>query len=83
MSHGWGGTAQVLRPDAVAFARAGYLVVSFDYRGWGKSDSRVVLAQPEAERRDSALTFTAEVKLVREIVDPVDQTTDIANAIRA
>src|SRR5262249_18995722 len=34
MSHGWGGTAAALRPDAVRFARAGYLVVAFDYRGW-------------------------------------------------
>src|SRR3954469_24429848 len=37
MSHGWGGTAAALRPDAIAFARAGYLVIAFDYRGWGKS----------------------------------------------
>jgi predicted dienelactone hydrolase len=27
MAHGWGGVAAHLRPDAVAFARAGYLVV--------------------------------------------------------
>ena len=33
MSHGWGGTANSLRPDAVVFARAGFLVVTFDYRG--------------------------------------------------
>ena len=28
MSHGWGGTAQGLRPDAVMFARNGFLVVT-------------------------------------------------------
>lgn len=33
MAHGWGGTAALLRPDAIAFARAGYLAVAFDYRG--------------------------------------------------
>jgi len=32
MAHGWGGTAALLRADALAFARAGYLVVTFDYR---------------------------------------------------
>ena len=32
MSHGWGGTAAALRPDAVVFARAGFLVLAFDYR---------------------------------------------------
>nr|MCS5626262.1 hypothetical protein [Planctomycetota bacterium] len=35
MCHGWGGTAKALRSDAAVFARAGYLVVTFDYRGWG------------------------------------------------
>src|ERR1039458_906498 len=29
MAHGWGGTAALLRPDAIAFARAGYLAVTF------------------------------------------------------
>jgi uncharacterized protein len=78
MSHGWGGTVAGLRPDAIVFARAGYLVVAFDYRGWGNSDSRLVqVGKPE--RKDGKLT--AEVKEVREVVDPIDQTTDILNAI--
>jgi pimeloyl-ACP methyl ester carboxylesterase len=42
MSHGWGGTAEHLRPDGVAFAQAGFLVVTFDYRGWGNSDARLI-----------------------------------------
>ena len=79
MSHGWGGTAAALRPDAIAFARAGYLVVTFDYRGWGKSDSRLILAGKPPEKKDGKLI--AEVKEVREVVDPIDQTTDILNAI--
>jgi dienelactone hydrolase len=79
MSHGWGGTAASLRPDAVAFARAGYLVIAFDYRGWGKSDSRLVPAGGRPETKDGKLV--AEVKEVREVVDPIDQTTDILNAI--
>src|SRR5262245_42579199 len=37
MCHGWGGVAERLRPDAVGFARGGYFVVTFDYRGWGPS----------------------------------------------
>lgn len=81
MSHGWGGTAEALRPDAIVFARAGYLVVAFDYRGWGKSDSRVILTMPAPKREGNKLTFTAEVKRVREVIDPIDQTTDIMNAI--
>jgi uncharacterized protein len=80
MSHGWGGIAANLRVDAVAFARAGYLVVTFDYRGWGASDSRVVLTKPQGER-SSNLKFNAEVLEVREVVDPIDMTTDLANAV--
>ena len=78
MSHGWGGTAEHLRPDAVAFAQAGFLVVAFDYRGWGKSDARVItMSRPV--RRDGNLI--AEVTEVRGVVDPIDQTTDILNAL--
>jgi uncharacterized protein len=79
MSHGWGGTSKMLRPDAIAFARAGYLVIAFDYRGWGNSDSRLILAGEKPAKKDGKLT--AEVKEVREVVDPIDQTTDILNAI--
>src|SRR5271166_6600397 len=42
MAHGWGGTVANLRAEAVAFAKAGYLAVAFDYRGWGESDSRLI-----------------------------------------
>ncbi len=80
MSHGWGGVVANLRPDAVAFARAGYLAVAFDYRGWGASDSRVILTgPPPAERPNNR--FTAAVQEVREVVDPIDQTTDLLNAL--
>ncbi len=80
MSHGWGGTAALLRADAVAFARAGYLVVTFDYRGWGASESRVILAQPAPAEKENH-RFTAEVIEVREVVDPLDQANDLQNVI--
>lgn len=67
MAHGWGGTALVLRSDAAAFAKAGYLVVTFDYRGWGESDSRIATG-PERQE-------------VREVVDPLDMGADWLNAI--
>src|SRR5262249_19722391 len=37
MAHGWGGTAANFRRDAIDLAGAGYLVITFDYRGWGQS----------------------------------------------
>lgn len=80
MCHGWGGTAAGLRPDAIVFARNGYLVVTFDYRGWGASEARILLAKPAPENRTGG-RFTAEVIEVREVVDPLDQTTDLLNAL--
>src|SRR5712692_1026297 len=75
MCHGWGGTAAQLRTVALDIAHAGYLVVTFDYRGWGASDSRLILTGPAPAERPNH-RFTAEVQEVREVVDPLDMTTD-------
>jgi dienelactone hydrolase len=80
LCHGWGGVAAQLRPEAIAFARAGYLAVSFDYRGWGASDGKIVPAGPLARGKPGE-AFTAEVKEIREVVDPLDMTTDLHNAV--
>ncbi|MBC55256.1 MAG: hypothetical protein CMQ34_15620 [Gammaproteobacteria bacterium] len=80
MAHGWGGVAAQLVRDAVAFAQNGYLVVTFDYRGWGASDGRIIALDtlPDASRTGS---FTAEVREIREVVDPVDMLADWENAM--
>lgn len=80
MAHGWGGTAALLRPEAVLFAKAGYFVAAFDYRGWGKSESRVILTGRAPEKRPGG-KFTTEVQEVREVVDPIDMGIDWLNAI--
>lgn len=82
-AHGWGGVAANFRSDSLALANAGYLVIAFDYRGWGQSDGRIVLkAPPEKppEKKDGRL-FTAQVEELREYVDPLEQTTDWFNVI--
>jgi uncharacterized protein len=78
-AHGWGGVAANFRWDAMALANAGYLVIDFDYRGWGQSDGRVVLKAPP-EKKDGR-RFTAQVEELREYVDPLEQTTDWFNVI--
>jgi uncharacterized protein len=79
MAHGWGGTAANFRWDALALANAGFLVVTFDYRGWGQSDGRIILAaQPE---KKEGRRYSAEVQELREYVDPIEQTTDWFNVI--
>jgi len=76
MAPGWGATAGTLREDAVALARAGYLVMLFDYRGWGDSDGRAVITG-----RAPAATFTGEVRQVRGYMDPQEQAEDWFNAV--
>lgn len=72
LSHGWGGTAAMLRHWGERFAQAGYYVLVFDYRGWGDSDGRWV--------RDDTGTPGARREL-REVVDPLDQAADIFSAV--
>ena len=79
MAHGWGGTVRGLRRDAVEFAKAGYLAVAFDYRGWGNSDPRVILAEPAPQ--GNPRRFRAEVISIREVIDPVEQGRDWLNAL--
>ena len=81
MAHGWGGTKAAFRPEAIAFAEAGYLVVAFDYRGWGESDSRVILVAKHAPAEKQNYRFTTEVQEVREVVEPLDMVVDWLNAI--
>lgn len=83
MAHGWGGTAANFRRDAIDLANAGYLAITFDYRGWGESDSRLILVGPSPVKPISGQNqkFTAEVTEVREVVDPLEQVTDWFNVI--
>ena len=79
MAHGWGGAQAQLRTDAREFATEGYLVLTFDYRGWGESDSRVFLKRPAEDPRKKEVS--GEVRAVREVVDPLDMAADWQNAI--
>jgi hypothetical protein len=77
--HGWGGLKSHLNQAyAPQFAQEGYVVLTFDYRGWGQSDGKYVRAgkKPEADGE-----ILLKVREVREIVDPLDQLEDIRNAL--
>lgn len=81
LCHGWGGLRSHLNAYyAPLFAEAGYVVLTFDYRGWGDSDSRLVfkgkMPKPGMDGK-----ITVEVQAIRELVDPFDQTEDIINTI--
>jgi dienelactone hydrolase len=81
MGHGWGGTSAVLRADAEDLARAGFLVITFDYRGWGESDGRVTLVGPAPSGRRADAQYTTGVKELRGYIDPFEQAEDWFNVI--
>ncbi len=82
LCHGWGGVKSQLVPFAETLARAGFATMIFDYRGWGESDGRLI-ATRDAPPLLEAGERTLEVRVLREIIDPVDQVTDANNCLLA
>ena len=82
MCHGWSGIKSHLAPFAESFASAGFAAMVFDYRGWGESDGRVI-ARKDSPPLLTAEVRTLEVRVLREIVDPVDQVADANNCLAA
>lgn len=80
--HGTGGVkkAPFSIQLATAFARRGYIFLNFDYRGWGESESRLLMleAMPEPDEKGE---LTVKARAVRWQMDFQDQTTDVRNAI--
>ncbi|MHC4227643.1 MAG: alpha/beta hydrolase [Planctomycetota bacterium] len=82
LCNGWGGTKAFLMQSGIAprFAVAGYVVINYDYRGWGDSDSRLVV-RDEMPSPDKNGYVTVKAQAIREVVDPIDQQKDIDAAV--
>lgn len=81
MTHGWGGERSHLNGSyAPKFARAGFVVLTFDYRGWADSDSRLVIVDDQP-KSDAEGLVTVRARAIREVVDPRDQIRDITSAL--
>lgn len=79
MVHGWGGLKSHLNQAyAPQFAALGYIVLTFDYRGWGDSDGKLIRVGDKPA--DTSADFNLKVSEVRTIVDPLDQLEDIRAA---
>ncbi|MCX6857329.1 MAG: alpha/beta fold hydrolase [Verrucomicrobia bacterium] len=72
-----GGTQARLAP---LFVQQGYIVLAFDYRGWGLSESQLMAVeqQPEPDKNNE---LTIKVKALRWQMNYTDQTADIRAAI--
>lgn len=81
LAHGWGGLREHLDVTyGPKFAAAGFVVLAFDYRGWGESDGRLVASQA-LPAPDEAGNVTVKARVIREVVDPWDQIEDLRAAL--
>jgi len=80
--HGTGGVKKMAWSIrlATAFAQRGYVFLNFDYRGWGESDSRLMMLEDMPEP-DKDQQVTVKARAIRWQMDFGDQVTDIRNAI--
>ena len=80
--HGTGGVkkAGFSTRLGAAFAQNGYLFLNFDYRGWGESESKLLMLEkmPDPDEKGEV---TVKARAVRWQMDFQDQITDIRNAI--
>ena len=79
--NGTGGIKRKL-PTRIApyFVEKGYIFLAFDYRGWGESDSRLIMTEPMPEP-DVNGEVTVKARAVRWQLDYADQVEDIGNVI--
>lgn len=63
-----------------AFAQNGYIFLNFDYRGWGESDSKLLMLEMMPEPDDEGIV-TVKARAIRWQMDFADQTADIRSAI--
>lgn len=77
LCHGWGGPMEHLNNTyAPYFCAAGFIVMTFDYRGWFTSDARLVSTDEQPAPNDNG-EMTLRVRAIRDVVDPFDQLQDI------
>jgi dienelactone hydrolase len=77
LCHGWAGLKEHLAERyAVPFAKAGYVCLVFDYRGWGGSDGRLI-STADTPMLAEAGEQVVKARVIRNLVDPIDQVTDI------
>jgi dienelactone hydrolase len=77
LCHGWAGLkGHLAERYAIPFAKAGYVCLVFDYRGWGDSDGRMI-STPETPMLTAAGEQVVKVRVIRDLVDPIDQIADI------
>lgn len=82
LGHGWTGTHASLEQYANYFAVRGMVAMAIDYRGWGKSNGFISLAEPvKSDDQKRRIQATADVQVKRTRLLPMKQVEDYRNAI--
>ena len=79
--NGTGGEKRKL-PTRLAhyFVQKGYVFMAFDYRGWGESDSKLMMVE-EMPEPDAEGMVTVKARALRWTMDYADQVLDVRNCI--
>ena len=81
LCHGYGGRREQLNGAyARKFAALGFVVLCFDYRGYGDSDGKLVRVGGK-ESEEPGQPYETVVQEVREVVDVLDQVEDARSAL--
>lgn len=80
LSHGWGGSKATGERYAARFAAAGMVSLCFTYNGWDGSAGSVVLVG-EAPRLDERNEGVARIRVIRELVDPIEWIQNYRSAV--
>ena len=79
--HGWAGTKDHLRRNyGPQFATQGFVVLAFDYKGWGESDGPLFVQKP-LPTIDEATSINIEATHIRKIVNPLSMLEDVRAAL--
>lgn len=82
LAQGWTGTHASIEQYANKFASVGLVAMAIDYRGWGKSNGYITLAEPvKSDDQKRRLQTTADVNVKRTRLLPMKQVEDYRNAI--
>jgi dienelactone hydrolase len=78
---GWGGSKENLGKNyAPYFAEAGFIVLAFDFKGWGGSDGPL-LASSKLEPSEELVESAVRASHVRKVVDPFSMSADVRAAL--
>jgi len=81
LAHGFGETKKAVRPEAEQLARAGFAVLTWSARGFGKSTGQVALDSPDYEVKDVEQLVSWLARQPRVLLDhPGDPRVGIAGA---